>query len=231
MITEQQQRLELVGQMASGIAHDLNNQMMLILNHLDFALGQLPAHQPVRRDLNDVKKAAERCTEMISSLLAFGRPTIARMHLVDLTLMLAESARLLRRIIPARIELQFTMDHNLRSVVADETQIQQVLLNLAVNARDAMPNGGLLQIEVRNCENALGFTVRDSGIGMPPEVLRRIHEPYFTTRAGSGGTGLGLAMVNRILEEHNAEMSVESTVGQGTCFRILFPIPPQCPPQ
>src|ERR1700688_2367370 len=101
MITEQQQRLELLGQMASGLAHDLNNQMMLILNHLDFALRQIPAHQPVRGDLLDVKKAAERCTEMISSLLSFGRPTLARLKSTDLTPMLAETARLLRRVMPS----------------------------------------------------------------------------------------------------------------------------------
>jgi two-component system cell cycle sensor histidine kinase/response regulator CckA len=223
MITDQQQRLELVGQMASGIAHDLNNQMMLILNHLDFALRQIPAHQPVRGDLGDVKKAAERCTEMISSMLAFGRPTIARLRRTDLTVSLAESARLLRRVMPARIDLQFAIDRDLAPVWGDETQIQQVILNLAVNARDAMPNGGVLQIEARNFGGSIAITVRDTGCGMTPDVLSRIQEPYFTTRQETGGTGLGLANVARILEEHNAVMSVESVPGEGTCFQILFP--------
>jgi len=225
MITEQQQRLELVGQMASGIAHDLNNQMMLILNHLDFALRQIPAHQPVRGDLVDAKKAAERCTEMISSLLSFGRPTVARLKLTNLTAMLAESARLLRRVMPATIDLRFAIDPDLSPILADDTQIQQVILNLAVNARDAMPRGGVLQIDVRNFGGSVALTVRDTGCGMPPEVLSRIREPYFTTRQGSGGTGLGLAMAARILDEHNAVMSVESTVGEGSCFHILFACP------
>jgi two-component system, cell cycle sensor histidine kinase and response regulator CckA len=223
MITDQQQRLELVGQMASGIAHDLNNQMMLILNHLDFALRQIPAHQPVRGDLTDVKKAAERCTEMIGSLLAFGRPTVARLQRTDLTVMLAESARLLRRVMPARIDLQFSIDRELLPVWGDETQLQQVILNLAVNARDAMPSGGVLQIEARNYGGSLAITVRDNGCGMAPEVLSRIQEPYFTTRQDSGGTGLGLANVARILADHQAVMSVESTLGEGTRFHILFP--------
>jgi two-component system cell cycle sensor histidine kinase/response regulator CckA len=225
MITDQQQRLELLGQMTSGIAHDLNNQMMLILNHLDYVLHQIPAHQPVRAELTDVKKAAERCTEMISSLLTFGRPTVARLQLTNLTMMLAESARLLRRVIPASIDLQFSIDPDLISILADETQIQQVLLNLAVNARDAMPTGGTLQIEARNFGGSLALSVRDTGIGMTSEILDRIREPFFTTRQAAGGTGLGLAMVSRILEEHKAVMSVESTLGQGSCFHILFACP------
>jgi two-component system, cell cycle sensor histidine kinase and response regulator CckA len=225
MITEQQQRHELLGQMASGIAHDLNNQMMLILNHLDFSLRQIPAHQPVRGDLVDVRKAAERCTEMISSLLSFGRPTLARLRTTDLSPMLAESARLLRRIMPAFIDLRFSIDPNLTPILADETQIQQVLMNLAVNARDAMPNGGVLQIEVRNYGGSVALSVRDTGIGMSKDVLSRIREPYFTTRAASGGTGLGLAMVARILDEHNAVMAVESTPGEGSTFNILFACP------
>src|ERR1700688_1803135 len=177
MITEQQQRLELLGQMASGLAHDLNNQMMLILNHLDFALRQIPAHQPVRGDLVDVKKAAERCTEMIGSMLAFGRPTLARLQMTNLSGMLGESARLLRRVMPAMIDLRFAIDPDLTPILADETQIQQVLLNLAVNARDAMPRGGVLQIEVRNYGGTIAMTVRDTGSGMSPEVLGRIREP------------------------------------------------------
>lgn len=223
MITDQQQRLELVGQMASGIAHDLNNQMMLILNHLDFALRQIPAHQPVRGDLTDVRKAAERCTEMISGMLAFGRPTAAPPEPTNLTVILAETSRLLRRLLPSHIDLRFTIEPDLLPVVADETQIQQVILNLAVNARDAMPEGGILQIEARNYAGAVTMTVRDNGTGMAPEVLSRIQEPYFTTRQDSGGTGLGLAMVARILAEHGATMSVESEPGAGSCFRILFP--------
>jgi two-component system, cell cycle sensor histidine kinase and response regulator CckA len=223
MKTDQQQRLELVGQMTSGIAHDLNNQMMLILNHLDFALRRIPAHQPVRSDLDDARKAAERCTEMISRLLAFGRPTLARLEMINLTVVLAETARLLRRVIPSNIALQVTIDPDLLPVLADETQIQQVVLNLAVNAREAMPKGGVLQIEARNFGGGVTVTVRDNGIGMAPEVLSRIQEPYFTTRQGSGGTGLGLSMTAQILAEHRATMSVESEPGHGSCFRILFP--------
>jgi signal transduction histidine kinase len=225
MITEQQQRLELLGQMASGIAHDLNNQMMLILNHLDFALRQIPAHQPVRSDLVDVKKAAERCTEMIGSLLTFGRPTLAKLTKTDLSGVLGETARLLRRVMPATIDLRFSIDPALISIFADETQIQQVLLNLAVNARDAMPHGGILEIEVKNYGGTVAITVRDTGCGMSAETLGRIREPYFTTRAARGGTGLGLAMVARILDEHQAVMSVESSVGEGSTFHILFACP------
>jgi two-component system cell cycle sensor histidine kinase/response regulator CckA len=222
LITDHQQRLELVGQMTSGVAHDLNNQIMLILNHLDYALRQIPAHQPFRGDLLDVRKAAERCTEMVGSLLAFGRPTVARLERTDLTMMLAETSRLLRRVMPARIELRFAIDAGLTPVVADETQIQQVILNLAVNAREAMPEGGVMEIEARNFGGSVALTVRDTGVGMAEEVMERMREPYFTTRGESGGTGLGLAMVTRILDEHQAVMSVESRVGEGSCFRILL---------
>jgi signal transduction histidine kinase len=162
---------------------------------------------------------------MIGSLLSFGRPTLARLKTTNLTAMLAETARLLRRVLPSAIDMRFSIDPDLTPIVADDTQIQQVILNLAVNARDAMPNGGVLEIAALNYGGAVALTVRDTGSGMTPEVMSRIREPYFTTRVANGGTGLGLTMVARILDEHQAVMSTESVVGQGTCFHVLFACP------
>jgi two-component system, cell cycle sensor histidine kinase and response regulator CckA len=223
MTTQHQQRLELVGRMATGIAHDLNNQMMVILNHLDFALEQIPAHHTVRANISDVQRAAGRCTEMIESLLAFGRPSEVELRPTGLEPILAETCRLLRRTIPANIDLRITIDSSLNPVLADTTQIQQVLMNLAINARDAMPRGGKLTIEARNHAGGVSLKVCDTGVGMSLEVQRRIFEPYFTMKRDSGGTGLGLAMVADIVKKHGAVIQMESIAGKGTCFRILFP--------
>ena len=227
MHIDQQQRLEMVGQVASGIAHDLNNQMMLILNHLELALGRVSADDELYRDLSDVRSAAERCTEMIGSLLTFGIPSRVQFAPVDLTTLLAETGRLLRRAIPNTIDLVVATEQaggdGGCEVDGDATQIQQVVMNLAMNARAAMPNGGKLRIQACCAEGQVSLTVSDTGCGMTPELQSRIFEPYFTTRGESGGTGLGLAMVAGILRRHGAQVSVESSVEKGSSFRITFP--------
>jgi two-component system cell cycle sensor histidine kinase/response regulator CckA len=223
MTIEQRQRLETIGQVTSGIAHDLNNQMMLILNHLEFAMERIPAHFAVRKDLSDVRRAAERCTEMIDSLLMFGRPAETKLEIIDLTVVLAETGRMLRRALADTIDLKFTLDPDLRPVLADATQIQQVIVNLAVNARDAMPAGGTLEIDACTFGGSLAITIRDTGCGIPEELQGRIFEPYFTTKRETGGTGLGLSMVSDILKRHNAVLSLESSAGTGATFRILLP--------
>ncbi len=223
MITDQQQRLELVGQVASGIAHDLNNQMMLILNHLEEALGRVSEQEDLYRDLSDVRLAAERCTEMIGSLLNFGKPSRTRLVATDLKLLLAETGRLLRRAIPAKIDLVISTEPGSCEINGDATQIQQVVMNLAMNARDAMPNGGRLFIRVSKARDQVDLMVSDTGCGMAAATQEHIFEPYFTTKQESGGTGLGLAMVANIVKKHGARISVESSLGHGSCFRILFP--------
>jgi two-component system cell cycle sensor histidine kinase/response regulator CckA len=228
--TEHQQRLELVGRMATGIAHDLNNQMMVILNHLDFALGQMPAHFPVRASISDVQCAAGRCAEMVASLLAFGSSAESSLNVISLEPILAETGRFLRRTLPANIDLRWNIEAPLNPILADMTQIQQVVMNLAINARDAMPRGGKLLVDARSHEGGLALTVWDTGSGISTKVRDRVFEPFVTTKSKgvdgkAGGAGLGLATVAEIVKRHGAEIELESVPGKGTCFRILFPCP------
>jgi signal transduction histidine kinase len=229
MTTEHQQRLELVGRMATGIAHDLNNQMMVILNHLDFALGQMPAHFPVRASISDVQCAAGRCAEMVASLLSFGSATEPALNVVSLEPILAETGRFLRRTLPANIDLRWNIEPPLNPVLADVTQIQQIVMNLVLNARDAMPRGGKLLVDARSQKGGVALTVWDTGTGISPEVRSRVFEPFFSTKGsetdGPTGTGIGLATVADLVKKHGAEIELESVPGKGTCFRILFPCP------
>jgi two-component system, cell cycle sensor histidine kinase and response regulator CckA len=223
MKIEHQQRLELVGRMATGIAHDLNNQMMVILNHLDFALEQIPAHYAVRTNLADVQRAAGRCTEMLGSLLSFGRPSRRELLPVELEPVISETGRLLRRVLPANIELLVEVEPKLNVVIVDSTQIQQILINLAMNARDAMPKGGKLIISAENHEDRIWLKVADNGIGINARDHQQIYEPYYTTKSKSGGTGLGLVMVASLVKQNGGTIRVESQPGIGTRFRIEFP--------
>jgi two-component system, cell cycle sensor histidine kinase and response regulator CckA len=226
MTTEHQQRLELVGRMATGIAHDLNNQMMVILNHLDFALGQMPAHFPVRASISDVQCAAGRCAEMVASLLSFGGAAEPSHRVISLEPILAETGRFLRRTLPANIDLRWNIEPPLNQVLADETQIQQIVTNLVLNARDAMPRGGKLLVDARNQNGGITLTVWDTGMGISSEVRNRVFEPFFSTKEdGPSGTGLGLATVADLVKKHGAEIELDSVPGKGTCFRILFPCP------
>jgi signal transduction histidine kinase len=221
---EQAQRLELIGMAASGVAHDLNNQLTVILNHLDFAISRLAPADPAREHLADVHLAAMRCTEMTSTLLGFGSHGASRRVATDISPLLAETVRLMRRVIPSAIEITLAVDPDLRPVLADATQLQQVVLNLSINARDAMPGGGVLAIRAENSAGSIVISVADNGAGMTPEVRGRIFEPFFTTKSGKGGTGLGLAMVASIIERHKGKVEIDTAPGEGTTVRLILPV-------
>ena len=225
--TQQSQRLELIGAVATGVAHDLNNQLTVILNHLDFAMHELPASAPGRQNLADVQRAAMRCTEITRTLLGFGARGTARPERLDLAPLLHETARLLRRVIPTTVQIALAIDPSLDAIVADATQIQQVLINLSINARDAMPQGGLLAIRAENGAGSVILTVEDNGCGMSAEVREHIFEPFFTTKEEGAGTGLGLAMVSSIIESHGGSVEVETRPAEGTTFRLVLPAAPR----
>ncbi|MCU1259684.1 MAG: sensor protein [Bryobacterales bacterium] len=218
------QRLELIGTMACGVAHDLNNQLTVILNHLDFALRGLGPHDPVRASLTDVQRAAYGCAEMLGSLVGFGARTHSRFQRLELEPVLSETARFLRRIVPSNIQITLVIDPTLQPVVADATQIQQVLINLSINARDAMPDGGSIEIVARNEPDRVALIVRDTGCGIPAATRDYIFEPFFTTKSEMGGSGLGLAMVAAILEDHGGAITVDSQPNRGTCFHLFLPV-------
>jgi two-component system, cell cycle sensor histidine kinase and response regulator CckA len=223
------QRLEAVGRLAGGVAHDFNNLLMVITGYSHMLLDAMHPSDPARLDLEQVVKASERATDLTRQLLAFSRRQGVRASLVDLNALVREMDRMLRRILGEDIELTTILAPQLSAVRADPGQIEQVILNMVVNARDAMPGGGKLLIETRNAGTAerdcVTLSVCDTGIGMDARVLSRIFEPFFTTK--EHGTGLGLATSYGIIKENGGDFRVESAPGKGTTFRIELPVAAQ----
>lgn len=219
----QSQKMEAVGHLAAGVAHDFNNLLSAISGHTSLARRTLPEGHPANQSLERVEEAARQASGVTSALLTFARKGPTDKRHVRLAEVVDQALRLLRRTLPARIELITHLDNDVM-VNADATQIQQVVLNLAINARDAMPRGGTLEISVTGSDDEALFQVRDSGEGIPPDVLPRIFEPFFTTKtSGDGGTGLGLAIVHGIVREHGGRVEVSSTPDQGATFRVFLP--------
>jgi two-component system cell cycle sensor histidine kinase/response regulator CckA len=223
------QRLEAVGRLAGGVAHDFNNLLMVITGYSHMLLDAMHASDPARQDLEQVVKASERATDLTRQLLAFSRRQGVRATLVSLNGLVQEMDRMLRRILGEDIELTIQLAPDLKTVRADPGQIEQVILNMAVNARDAMPSGGQLLIETKNSalprRDCVMVSISDTGIGMEPQVLSRVFEPFFTTK--EQGTGLGLATSYGIIKENGGDLRVESTPGKGTCFHIELPVTEQ----
>jgi two-component system cell cycle sensor histidine kinase/response regulator CckA len=230
----QAERLESVGQLAGGIAHDFNNLLGVILNYADFVAEELADRPALRSDVDEMRKAAERAASMTRRLLIFSRREIAQRELLDLNEVISDVEQLLRRTIGEDIELVAELSPQLRPVLGDPGQLEQVLVNLAVNARDAMPRGGRLTISTSNVEREaegpdlpagsyVRLLVADTGEGMGEKVLGRIFEPFFTTKPKGRGTGLGLATVYGIVREAGGAISVDSDPGAGARFEVLLP--------
>ena len=233
----QSQKMEAVGQLAGGVAHDFNNLLTIIEVHAELALEELDATHPLRADLAEVKKASERAAALTRQLLAFSRKQLLQPEQLALNDVVAGLAPMLRRLIGEDIQVIARLDAGCGLVFADPGQLEQVILNLAVNARDAMAGGGMLTIDTSNVaadersadEHAamLGryvcLSVTDTGCGIPPEVQERIFEPFFTTKAAGQGTGLGLSTVYGIVRQSGGHILVDSEPGQGTSFRVYLP--------
>jgi two-component system cell cycle sensor histidine kinase/response regulator CckA len=234
----QAQKMEAVGRLAGGIAHDFNNLLTVIAGYTEVVLGELPAGTPHRAALEQVRRAGERAAALTRQLLLFTRRQIVEARVVDLNHVVRDMERMLRRLIGEDIELVIAPAHDGAPVRVDPGQIEQVLLNLAVNARDAMPSGGRLTIETSHVTLAAhqtrgrsGLTagghvllrVVDSGIGMDPMTLGRIFEPFFTTKGPGHGTGLGLATVFGIVQQNRGHIEAASTRGVGSTFTIFLP--------
>ncbi len=220
------QRLEAVGRLAGGVAHDFNNLLMVITGYSHMLLDAMHPGDPARLDLEQVVKASERATDLTRQLLAFSRRQGVRASLVDLNALVRDMDRMLRRMLGEDIEFTAMLAPELKTVRADPGQIEQVILNMVVNARDAMPSGGKLLLETRNAGIrrsgiASRFPSRDTGIGMDAQVLSRIFEPFFTTK--EHGTGLGLATSYGIIKENGGDLRVESAPGKGATFHIELP--------
>ncbi len=236
------QRLEAVGRLAGGVAHDFNNLLMIITGYSQMLVDAMHPGDPARADLLQVVKAAERATDLTRQLLAFSRRQVVRPAVLSLNTLVQDMDRMLRRVIGEDIELVTVLAPELKTVRADPGQIEQVVVNVAVNARDAMPNGGKLMLETANLEVTEEFArthvspkpgeyvmlaMSDTGFGMDAQVLARVFEPFFTTK--EQGTGLGLSTSYGIINQHGGDIWVDSKPGCGTTFRIYLPAVEQPP--
>jgi len=239
---QQAQKMEAVGRLAGGIAHDFNNLLAAISSYAELMAEELPAEaEAARADAREIRRAAERGATLTRQLLAFGRRQQMQTRPVDFHLVVADMGRLLGRVLGASVELRLRLADGAARVVADPGQLEQVLVNLAVNARDAMPDGGVLTIATaRAARRAAGraadglpaglapgryvcVTVSDTGVGMDEATQARVFEPFFTTKPAGHGTGLGLSMVYGIVAQSGGQVTVESAPGRGTRFAIYLP--------
>ncbi|MDQ2996271.1 MAG: PAS domain S-box protein [Chloroflexota bacterium] len=234
----QSQRLESVGRLAGGVAHDFNNLLTAIMGNTDLARDSLPTGHPAHADLDEIGKSSERAAELTRQLLAFARRQIIAPHVFDLNQLILDMDKLLRRLIGAHIDLIIRTTPDLWLVRADHGQIEQIVVNLAVNARDAMPSGGTLTIETGNVQldhdyahrhisvspgRYVMLAISDTGTGMDEETQTQIFEPFFTTKAPGRGTGLGLATCYGIVKQHGGSIWPYSEPGHGSTFKIYLP--------
>jgi PAS domain S-box-containing protein len=231
-------KMEAIGRLAGGVAHDFNNLLTIILGNLSLTSNRLTSGGSVHELLGDCEKAAQRAAELTSQLLGFARRTPVALEPIDVKSCIAETTQLLKRTIGLGISIETDIDPNLGTVEADRGQIGQVLMNLCINARDAMPRGGKIILVADNVDvteaqarknldarsgSFVRIRVEDTGEGMPPEIQTRIFEPFFTTKPLGQGTGLGLAMVFGIIQQHQGWIECESEPGEGTEFTFYLP--------
>ena len=235
---EQAQKMDAIGRLAGGVAHDFNNLLTVILGRTDILLTQIKAEDPLRRGIALIQRTAGRAAELTKQLLAFSRKQVLEAVVLDLGVVTTDMKEMLARLIGEDIALVTNLAATLGHVKADRGQIEQVVMNLAINARDAMPRGGQLVVETANADlddeyvrRNVGsrpgphvmLAVSDSGVGIPRELQRHIFEPFFTTKEQGKGTGLGLATVYGIVKQSGGYIEVDSEPGRGTTFRIYLP--------
>jgi two-component system cell cycle sensor histidine kinase/response regulator CckA len=235
---QQLHKFETIGRLAGGIAHDFNNVIGAILGWAELCSEEAQAGTRLQERLQKIVKEANRAAALTSQLLSFARRQILQPKRIDLNALVLQSTSLLRRVITERISITVQVDQNLHVALADPSQIDQVVMNLCLNARDAMPNGGTLKLETKNVEvgpevcrripyaqpgNYALLSVSDTGTGMDTETLEQIFEPFFTTKEPGKGTGLGLATVYGVVKQHGGFITVDTKIGEGTTFCVYLP--------
>jgi len=232
-------KMEAIGQLAGGVAHDFNNKLQIILGYAEVSLGSLPPKHPLRSNLLEIQKAANHSAELTRQLLTFSRKQTITPVVLDLNAAIAASLKMLGRLVGENIRLNFSTVQEPRCIFLDPSQLDQLLANLAINARDAIVDTGAITITLANqtlsaseCGNKTDFvtpgdyvvlTISDDGTGMTPEIRQHIFEPFFTTKEVGKGTGLGLATVYGIVKQNHGAIQVQSTPGAGTTFSLYFP--------
>jgi PAS domain S-box-containing protein len=234
----QLQKIEAIGRLAGGVAHDFNNVLTVVIGRCQLLLARYQPEDPVYESLDQIESTAQRAASLTRQLLAFSRNQASDRQPVDLNATVTSVSDMLRRLIGENIELTVTLDSKLGLTMADPGQLEQIIVNFAVNARDAMPGGGHLTVETRNITLDAAFVsvhpaatagphvlleVRDTGTGMNDETRQRVFEPFFTTKAAGKGSGLGLSTVYGIVKQHGGCVGVESKPGQGATFRVYLP--------
>jgi two-component system, cell cycle sensor histidine kinase and response regulator CckA len=228
--------MEAVGRLAGGVAHDFNNLMTAILGNAELLLGDLEAEHPMRDDIAEIRRAAERATSLTRQLLAFSRQQVLQPRSIDLNEILGETQRMLGRVLGEQVRIVTDYAADLPTVESDPGQIQQIVLNLALNARDAMPDGGTLRISTELVHAVTGdepaelqpgdyilLRVEDDGHGIPDTLVGKVFEPFFTTKELGRGTGLGLSTVYGIVRQSGGQITLESAEHEGTVVRIWHP--------
>ncbi|CCD97123.1 putative histidinase kinase-response regulator hybrid protein [Bradyrhizobium sp. ORS 375] len=230
----QSQKMEAVGVLAGGIAHDFNNLLVVMMVYAEMLREECQGDDPRLPDVMELIKAVDRGRDLTRQLLAFSRKQPATLTLLDLGTTLSDLQKMFSRLLPSNIEISTAVEEQSWPVIADRVQIEQLIMNLALNARDAMPSGGRLTIVVANrtiqrsdegmeAGDYVMMTVSDTGTGIPPEDLEHIFDPFFTTKVRGGGTGLGLATCYGIVKQAGGSIAVRSTIGEGTSFVVLLP--------
>ena len=232
------QRMETIGRLSSGLAHDFNNLLTAILGQCDLLLRRLPEGEPARKGIEEIRTAGERAAGLTRQLLAYSRRQVLKPRVIDLNASVTSMVPMLRRLIGETIDLNPTLQTDLGRVEADPSQVEQIIMNLVVNARDSMPHGGRVVVETSNADldetfakrhvptrpgSYVMLAVSDTGVGMNKATLARIFEPFFTTKQLGKGTGLGLATVYGIVKQSDGYIWVYSEPGMGSTFKIYLP--------
>ncbi len=240
---QQAEKMETVGRLVGGVAHDFANLLTLIAGYSDILLNRIGEKDPVRPELDEIRKAANRGARLTAQLLGFTRGQAVQPKLLDLNAVILDLQRMLGLIVGEHVDLETDLSPDLCKVVADPGQMEQVIMNLILNARDALPTGGRIRIETANADSGervarehgmrpgpcVVLSISDNGLGIDPEAMAHIFEPFFTTKESGKGTGLGLSTVYRIVKESGGDVWVHSVPGEGSTFTVCLPCAPNGP--